>query len=376
MLRKLSLPIIILCSILLTGCIKSHNEIDTASYRILKMRYATLLTMHQGVGYVHVEMKNPWDSLAPPRSLVLVDAEDSLPAHLPKGAIVRVPISSAAVFSSVHCGLMKELGAMEYLGGVCDADYVYLDEVRRGLQDGSIADLGQSISPDIERIIELHPGALLVSSSDGMGPYGKMGELNIPIIDCIDYMESHPLARAEWMKFYGMLFGQRERGDSIFKAVESDYLALKAKTDKASSRPTVTTDLKTGSTWYVAGARSTTAQFIADAGATYIFKDVDARGSVPMSPEQVFDRSINADYWIFKYNRAKTMTYDELAAEYPSYKEIKAFKNRKVFGCNLSTSLFYEQTPFHPELLLRDYILMFHPELLPDEQMRYFKPLD
>ncbi len=348
---------------------------DSGSYRTIEMDYATLITMHEGAGYVYVQIANPWDSLAPPRMYVLIPADSEVPVHIPNGEIVRTPISNAAVFSSVHCGLMEELGALKSIRGVCDLQYINIPSIQEAVKKGSITDLGQSVSPDVEKLIDINPGAILLSPYENSGSFGALGSLGVPIIECADYMENSPLARAEWIKFYGLLCGQQRQADSIFKAVEKSYNAMCKAVAKEKDRPTVALELKTGATWYVAGARTTTARYYSDAGAEYVFSDIDDRGSVPLDPESVFERSAAADYWLFKYAQTTEMTYEELAEEYPAYGEMKAFQTGKVYACNTSKKGYFEQTPFHPDRLLRDLIMIFHPGVLDEGETHYFSPL-
>ncbi len=359
----------------MAACSGGRRDGGTWDYEEVEMRHAELLKMHEGDGFTHVEIRNPWDTAMTLHSYVLVPADRELPAHLPKGDIVRTPLGNAAVYTSVHCGLMDELGAFEAIKGVGDLDYNYLRKVHEGVEKGGIKDIGESMVPNIERIIDMAPDAILLSPFESSGSYGKLGKLQIPLIECADYMETSPLGRAEWVRFYGALFGVSDKADSIFAEVERAYNALKAKATAAESRPTVVADLKTGAIWYVAGAHSTPAIMYADAGADYIFKDVDGIGSVPYAPEMVFDRAQAADVWLFKYNQSVDKTRDELAAEYSHYAQMKAFTTGGIYFCNLGRVPFYEETPFHPERILRDFVIIFHPELMKGEKTRYFKRL-
>ena len=176
-------------------------------------------------------------------------------------------------------------------------------------------------------------------------------------------METSALGRAEWMKFYGRLFGQAEVADHLFTEVSDSYQELKAQAAQAATRPSVITDLKTGSVWYVPGGQSTQGKLWADANAAYPYADDTHSGSLALSFEAVFDKGGDADIWVFRYNQNTPMTYAQLAADYRGNAEMKAFKQRRAYGCNTATTAFYEETPFHPDRLLRDYIQICHPEL-------------
>lgn len=185
-------------------------------------------------------------------------------------------------------------------------------------------------------------------------------------------METTALGRAEWMKFYGLLWGAEERADSIFNAVEKEYMELKtlAKTSRVSN--SILMDTKTGSVWYVPGGRSTIGQIIKDAEIAYPFADNDNSGSLQLSFEKVLESSSDAGIWMLRYAGDKPLALDALGKEYNGYRQFKAFKTGEVYGCNTLHSTFYEETPFHPERLLRDFVMIAHPDLGIKGDTKYF----
>ena len=231
------------------------------------------------------------------------------------------------------------------------------------------------MNPDIEKLIDLHPDAILLSPFENSGGYGRIEKLNTAIIECADYMETSALGRAEWMRFYGRLFGKSAQADSIFNEVEKTYRELCDLARNETNKPTVISDLKFGASWYTACGKSTTGRIYNDAGANYVFSDLKGSGSTPLTFETVFDKGCNADFWIIKYNQAKDKTYRELASDYAPYTGFKAYKERNIYGCNTGKTPFYEESPFHPEYLLKDLIKIFHPQLLEDYKPRYFTKL-
>ncbi len=338
----------------------------------MDMKYAELLVMREADDFVQVEIRNPWDSTSLLHRYILVPSGKELPKQLPEGEIVRTPLRNAAVYTSVHCGLIDELGAADAIKGVCDLQYIYLPKIRQGVQNGTIADLGNSMTPNIEKLMMMRPDAMFISPFENSGSYGKLGKLHIPIIECADYMETNPLGRAEWIRFYGLLLGKRHKADSIFAAVEKSYNGMKAHAARQKTRPTVVTEMKIGGTWYVAGNKSTVGILISDAGGDYIFSDVASAGAVPYSPEQAFIKAQEADLWLIKYNQATDMTMEELAEAWASNKYMEAYKRGNVFGCNLAKTGFYEETPFHPDVLLREYINILHPSTQEEHTMKYY----
>lgn len=350
----------------------SHSEtpVDT-----VKFSYAENIRILKFKDYTKVELRNPWDTLKTLHTYILTDRDNTNTSNLPEGTIVRTPLNNAIVYSSVHNSLLAETGAIKSIAGVCDIQYIKHPQIKEMYEGGFIADCGSSMSPDIEKIIDLNADAVLLSPFENSGGYGRIESIGIPIIECADYMETSPLGRAEWMKFYGLLTGKEEETDSLFRKIEQQYLTLKHMTKDVHDRPTVITELKYSSAWYVPGGRSTTARMINDAGGDYIFSYTKESGSVPMSFETVLDKGQKADFWLIKYNQKQDKTYSELKNDYSPYTNFDAWKNKRIFGCNTSYVNFYEETPFHPETLLRDLIIIFHPEIMKNEKTRYYTEL-
>ena len=375
--KQFSLFIHLMLSVLLFSSCggKSKTASVIEAEKAIPLRYAENLNLSATEDYTIARLRNPWDTTRILHTYVLVDKEKSLPADLPEGTLVRTPLSKAVVYSSVHCGLLNQIGALKSIGGVCDLKYIKLQEVQDGCRTGSITDVGNGMNPDIEKIIDLHPDAIMLSPFENSGGYGRVEKLNIPIIECADYMETSALGRAEWMRFYGLLFGEAQKADSLFAEVEKNYNELKALVAPLSSAPSVISELKNGSAWYVPGGKSTSARIYADAGANYVFADDEHSGSAPLAFETVFDKGQNADFWLIKYNQAIDKTYKELEQDYAPYTGFRAFKERNIYGCNTGKVDFYEDSPFHPDRLLKDLIKIFHPTLLEGYELKYFTKL-
>lgn len=342
----------------------------------VRMKYSSLLQIVKHADYTVVTIRNPWDTLKVLHTYLLADREKPLPEHLPEGTVVRTPLQKSVIYSSVHCSLWSELDELKGIGGVCGLEYIKLPQIQEGCRNGSIVNVGNSMNPDIECIIDLRPDAILLSPFENSGGYGRVGKLNIPIIECADYMETSALGRAEWMRLYGLLLGKEAQADSLFAGIEKEYLTLTQQVKSQNlKRPTVISEIKNSSAWYIPGGNSTMGRLYQDAGADYVFASLSNSGSVPLAFETVFDRGGNADIWLIKYNQPQDKTYSELERDYAPYARFKAFQDRKVYGCNTNHVPFYEESPFHPELLLKDLIKIFHPELLPDYDLKYFSNL-
>lgn len=375
--KQISLLLFVLTSVLLLSACGGRSKTSSAptAEKEISLHYAENLKLSQAEDYTIARLRNPWDTTKTLHTYLLIDKDKPLPENLPEGTIVRTPLSKAIVYSSVHCGLLQQIGALKSIGGICDLKYIKLPEIQEGCRNGSITDAGNGMNPDIEKIIDLHPDAIMLSPFENSGGYGRVEKLNIPIIECADYMETSALGRAEWMRFYGLLFGRTQKADSLFAEVENNYNELKALVAPLSSAPSVISELKNGSAWYIPGGQSTSARIYADAGANYVFADDEHSGSVPLAFETVFDKGQDADFWLIKYNQAVDKTYSELKSDYAPYSGFRAFQERNIYGCNTGKVPFYEDSPFHPDRLLKDLIKIFHPALLEGYELKYFTKL-
>lgn len=369
---------------LLIGCtIASINRTSDGGDTIA-LRYAQQLSLIQYKGYVQATLANPWKEGAVLHSYVLVPkgrVGDSLLQHdaqlqAMKATVVRTPIAHAVVFTTSHCSLLYDLHAQQALSGVCDLAYINLPDVQRRAKlrpkdTAAVVDFGSSMQPDVERIMQLHPEVLLVSPFEQSGGFGKLATLNIPIIETADYMETSALGRAEWMKFYGLLFGRALQANALFAQVDSNYHALMAKAQQIREKVSAFTERKMGSVWYVPGGRSTIAQLLRDARVTYPFADDTHSGSLALSFETVLNEAGNSDIWLIKYNHQPN-TRQALLAEDAGYAQFKAFQRRKVFGCDCAAVPYYEEVDFHPDRLLNDILQIAHPTVNGLAPLRYY----
>lgn len=353
----------------------------------LQMKYAELLTIvkHNDGAYTEAIIENPWKKGTTLHKYILVpkgnEGDETVArlkddirenATLQMGShcdIVRTPLESNVVFTAPHCQLMYELGCKNAITGVCDKDYINIPDIKERV------DCGSSMQPDMERIIALKPEGLLISPFENSGGYGKLDKLHIPIIETADYMETSPLGRAEWMKFYGLLFKSEERSDSLFSSIEKEYLALKAEAAKLPQGLSILTERKMGSVWYVPGGKSTMGILLKDANAKYIFADDTHSGSLAYGPERILSKGTQIDVWAFKYFGDKALSKNDLLAEYEGYKVLKAFNSNSIYQVDTSTQPYFELTSFHPEILLREFIILAHPKATQFGKLRFYQHL-
>lgn len=278
---------------------------------------------------------------------------------------IKKPYRRLVVFTTSHCMMMEYLGVADRIVGVCDAKYILIDGIQKRLRlpknaDGHIEDCGSSMSPDVEKIVALQPDAIILSPYEGMG-LGRLEKVGIPVILAADYMETSSLGRAEWIKYYGRLFGCEERADSFFNVVDSTYQSLKNYASRLPKGLSILTERKTGATWYTPGGASTIGVTIRDANGSYAFSDDKHSGSLPLSYEQILEKAGGSDVWAFKINGGRKLTKYDLLKEFHGYEALKAFRDGNIYECNCSQVPYFEEVSWRPDYLLREMIQLLHP---------------
>ena len=360
-----------LMAVLLSSCGRQTTTLQDGGDTIV-FKYAQRLSVVRHQGYTVATLHNPWRQGAVLHRYVLVPADSALPEVLPEGTLLRTPLCRSVVFTTVHCSLLSMLHSEGSVAGVADLKYIKAPFVKAGVSSGRIIDCGDGMNPIIEKIIDLHPDALLLSPFENSGGYGQLEEIDIPIVECAEYMEPTPLARAEWIRFYGILYGCEHEADSLFAIVDSSYNALCKLPIAESQKPRTLVDKVTGSVWYVPGGRSTIGCMLADAGAGYPWADDEHSGSVALPFETVLERAGESDVWLLRYSGQQKLTRQQLLSEHRGYSQFRAFNRHQVYGCNVELSLFYEESPFRPDLLLSDFIRILYPDALPHHKLRYY----
>ncbi|MDD5995709.1 MAG: ABC transporter substrate-binding protein [Bacteroidales bacterium] len=359
--------------LLLAGC--HRNKIsETHEGKEIRFDYAKLIRVWECDGFKKMEIRNPWDSTCLLQTYLLVDKTKEIPANCPDGVVVRVPLEKSAVFTTVHCSLIEELGAVNSISGICELEYITNPNIISLTQSGEIVDFGSSMSPDIEKIITVSPDAILLSPFNNSGGHGGLDKLGIPIVECADYMESDPLGRAEWIKLYGMLFGKESEADSIFSKVTETYTQIeKEAQQETGSHPSLLYGLDNGGSWFIPGGKSYMAKMFASAGANYIFGETTHSGAEPFAFETVYDKGCNADIWLILGTEVADKTYKDLQR----FSNFKSYKEKRVYACNTTKTSFFDEIPFHPERLLKDLYVIFHSEKYGDvnEYLHYYRKL-
>jgi iron complex transport system substrate-binding protein len=320
-------------------------------------------------------VRNPWNNKLILQRYILVSKTDPLPENFPEGVLIRTPLTRTVSYGSVQCGFFAEFGALNTLVGVCEPQHIHIPFVQESVWSGKITDLGQAANPDSEKIILIEPEVLFTAPIENSG-YGQTAKLKIPFIECVDYMEPTPLGRAEWIRFLEKKKKKKEAADSLFRETADRYIELVKLTANVGKRPAVFAETVYSGIWYQPGGNSYIAQLYKDAGADYLWKDDANTGSIGLTFESVLEKAEKADYWLIKHNNIYDLTYRRLVQEHGNYALFDAYKKRNIYICNTGKVPYYEEQPIHPDRILKDMVRIFHPELLQDYQLKYYKRME
>ena len=333
---------------------------------------ASLLSIEEKEGYDLVSIKTSSDDKTPAMYALISDASlvlKDLPAGTQK---ISVPINSAVIDSEVYASLLDELDAGNVIKGMFDVAFISSQSLGERAKDGEIADVGSPSHPNSEKIIALSPDVITISYFSGMDAK-NIDKMGVPVLKMADLNESTPLGRAEWVKLFGRLVGRKEKADSIFEAVKTNYESLKQQASDLKERPKVLTEQVYEGVWYVSGGASYQARLIKDAGGEYFMESDNQTGSLNLSVEQVLEHGNDADIWLIKVFD-ENLTKESLAAKDKRYAQFKPFKTGNIYFSDTSANSLFRDFPFHPDLLLQEYIRIFSPDKEKSDLV-YFKKI-
>ena len=294
-----------------------------------------------------------------------------IPEEFSNKQIIRTPVKSVVAFSSTQWSVFQNIGEIEKVKGILESTYTNNKEILSLVSEGKICDVGMSTNVNTEKLINLQPDLILYTPYPGID-FTHLGKLSgASMLSFPDYLESHPLGRAEWMKVIGVLCGKEDVTNQWFEEVVTRYVTLSERCSSVDAKPTIFSDLPFENQWYVPGGNSYIAKIFADAGGDYIWKDNESTGSLHIDAESVLLKAQQADFWRVINSYDAPFTYDRLKNENELYPLFKAFKEKQLLVCNVRECGYFEKSQYEPDILLADFIYHFHPELLTNEWENY-----
>lgn len=355
-----------------------HEEIGIVQGDSLEIKYAKGFQIHTFEGYKTITLKNPWPGTDKTFTYALVEKNGSLPNPEKYDAVVEVPLKRIVVTSTTHIPSLEMLGENEALVGFPSLDYISSEKTRQRISEGKITELGKNEDINTEILIDLAPDAVIGFAIDGNNStFATIEKTGIPVLYNSDWTETSPLGKAEWIKFFGVLFDKEKEADSIFKTIETEYISAKKIASETKETPTVISGAMYKDVWYMPQGESWGAQFIADANGDYLWKDSKGTGGLSLSLESVLDKGNEAKFWI---GPGQFTTMNEMKAANEIYSQFAAFKAGNVYSYSLKKGttggvIYFELAPNRPDLVLKDLIKILHPELLPTHELYFFDKL-
>ncbi|WP_051287133.1 ABC transporter substrate-binding protein [Algoriphagus mannitolivorans] len=296
-------------------------------------------------------------------------------------AVVQLPVSTVALTSTTQIPHLDILGETSRLGAFPNPDLISSKAARDWISQGKVRDLGRGPSANPELVIELQPSWIMISTlGEDLRYLDLLAQAGIPALINGEYVEQHPLGRAEWIKFTGILLGKYEEALAEFEKIEADYLEAEKLIAEAKTldRPKVLSGVMYQDIWYAPGAESWGARILENAGGDYIFSSESGTGSLQLNYEFVLDRAMDADYWIGSADFPDLKSMGDSEARYRSF---SPWKNGKVFtytGKKGETGglEYFELGYMRPDLILKDLIKILHPELLPEYELYFYQKLN
>ena len=365
---KILLATAAVCSVLMAGCrCSGDNGVEAeggmSADSLVRPKYAT---GYQGKDSAGVRLVTVGDY-----RFALTTADN---ATVPDGYTkIHIPIKSTICMTALQLSNFTILDAHDVVKGLTGTKNLFDKDIMARVKDGRIVKIGTEGNIDTEMVLAANPDVIFISPFK-RGGYDAIKETGITLVPHLGYKELDPLGQAEWIKFVGMFIGKEKEACEAFAGIESRYNSLKLKVEglKLEKLPTITSGEMHYGNWHAVGGKNYLAQIFRDAGADYVIHDEETAGE-DMEFEKMYELAANADYWRILNSYPGEFSYDALKSSEPRNELFKAFKERKVIYCNMKQTPYYEISPVEPDVLLKDFVAILHPELVEaDYQPKYY----
>ncbi len=379
---NMRIPFFLIFLILVYASCKEPKRTSSSEEQVIRfeeLKHAKGFSISHFEGYKTVTITNPWPGAEEEFTYLLSEKGTKAPTSREYDAIIELPITSIVVTSTTHIPSLEMLDVSSALVGFPNLNYISSEATRKRIDAGAIKELGKNEAINTEVLIDLNPDVVVTFAVDGGNKtVDAIEKTGIPVLYNADWTETTPLGKAEWIKFFGVLFGKEKRADSIFNEIESNYLAAKELAGSAVEKPTVLSGAMYQDVWYLPQGDSWAAQLIEDAHGEYLWHDSEGTGSISLNLEAVLEKAQHADYWI---GPGQFTGLQQMLEKHSVYAEFEAFQQKKVYSFTTNKGatggvLYYELAPNRPDLVLQDMIKILHPNLLPEYEFYFFNKLE
>ena len=369
--------ILILAVVNIVGCKKNTTELNSITKKESIVRYAKGFSLEKYQGFSILTVKNPWPNAAKTYKYILKEKTTILPDSLLGATIVNVPVQRIVVTSTTHIPSLEMLGVENSLVGFPNLNYISSKKVRARIALGKVKELGSNQSLNTEAVIDLQPDVIIGYGVDKSNPtLENLEKSGLKVLFNGDWNEETPLGKAEWIKFFGAIYGKQKLSESVFTIIEKEYLNTVELAKKAKKTPAVMAGDMFQDKWYLPKGTSWGSQLLKQAKGNYLWYASTGTGSLALSFETVFDKAKDAEIWI---TSGQYKSLAEMKKANPHYEQFVAFKTKKVYSFVRKEKnggiLYYELAPNRPDLVIKDIVKILHPELLPDHRLYFFEQL-
>ena len=375
---KLKLLLYLFPFVVLVACNSSEKKTDANISKEIELNYAKRFKIKKNSEFTTLELlgnKNNKDVTA---TFILYKNEK--PGDDKNAYYIKVPVKKIACMSSIYGAMLTKLNAQHSIVAVDNIDYYTNLFIQNGVNNKSIVELAKGFNVEVEKTVALNPDLFMTF---GMGNPSedadkKLMQAGIPIAVSLDHLEETPLARAEWIKFFGCFLDKENLADSLFSITKKKYNDLKELTKPIEHKRSVITEIKYGDAWYVPAGKSYMANLLKDAGANYFLGNQTETGSTPQTFEYVYNAAKDCDVWLNLYNlnaKKELVSYDERYALFNAYKKNELYNNNKNQN-KKGYSDYWETGITNPDEVLADIIYILYPYLLSNHTLKYYKKLE
>jgi len=363
---------------LIFACKKEKKELITEEVNTL-IKHAKGFDIQVFENYKKLTIKTPYPEAKEQFEYILIPKGEKIPNAVSKLKIIRTPIERLVVTSTTHIPMLELLNEENSLVGFPNLQYISSTKTRQLIANGNIKELGNEQDINTEVLLDLQPEIVIgfsLSSNNKM--FTNIEKAGIPVLLNGDWLEETPLGRAEWIKFFGVLFDKEKEADSVFNNIKEQYKEAKIIAKNAKNKPTVLSGVLFKEVWNLPAGESFVAQFLKDANTNYLWSDTKGKGSLSLNFENVFEKGQQAEFWIAPGHYT---SLDQLKVANQHYTEFDAYKNKKIYSFANKKGenggvLYYELAPVQPHIVLKDIIKVTHPELLPGYQSFFLEKLN
>ncbi len=376
--KQINLISVLFLFLISISCKKEAVKVDEISASESTIKYAKGFDIITDNGIKKLIIKSAYQNSDETFEYLIKSKSNSKVEKL-ESTIISTPIKRIVVTSTTHIPMVELLNEETSIIGFPYSKYVSSDKTRQLIDEGKIKEIGRESSLNTEILLDLQPELVVgysVSSADKSLTTVKKAGINV--IYNGDWLEETPLGRAEWIKFFGVLFDKQKEADSIFKVIESNYLDAKRIALKSNKLPTILSGaIMSKDIWNLPAGESFVAQFLTDANVNYLWNDTKGKGSLSLSFESVFDKGENAEFWIAP---GYFTTKEQMLKSNYLFSEFKAFKNDHIYTPSTKKGktggvIYYELAPTRPDLVLKDIIKITNPDLLPNYNFTFFEKM-